>query len=67
MKKIMTMAVAALFSAVTFAQEVGDGVVRIKTTDGETTPLLMNNIKDITIEEVTPLSMDIEVSNITET
>ena len=67
MKKIITMAIAAMFSAVTFAQEVSERVMRIQTIDGETTPLLLDKVQDISFEEITPLSMDIEVSNITET
>ncbi len=67
MKKILTMAMAALFSVATFAQTTGDRVLKIKTTDGESTALMLNTVKDITVEPVTPLSMDIEVSNITET
>ena len=41
--------------------------MRIQTIDGETTPLLLDKVQDISFEEITPLSMDIEVSNITET
>lgn len=67
MKKIITMAIAAMFSAVTFAQEVSERVMRIQTIDGMTTPLLLDKVQDISFEEITPLSMDIEVSNITET
>ena len=67
MKKIITMAIAAMFSAVTFAQEVSERVMRIQTIDGVTTPLLLDKVQDISFEEITPLSMDIEVSNITET
>lgn len=67
MKKILTMAMAAMFSVATFAQTTGDRVLKIKTTDGESTALMLNTVKDITVEEVTPLTMDIEVSNITET
>lgn len=67
MKKIITMAVAALFSAATFAQETNDNVMRIKTVDGETTSLMLNTVKDITITEVTPLAMDIEVTGVTQT
>lgn len=70
MKKIMTIAAAALFSMATFAQETADNadrVMKIKTTDGESTALMLNTVKGITVEQVTPLTMDIEVSNITET
>ena len=67
MKKIITMAVAALLSAASFAQETNENVLRIKTVDGETTSLMMNTVKDITFEEIKPLTMDIEVSNITQT
>lgn len=67
MKKIITMAVAALFSAATFAQETNENVMRIKTVDGETTSLMLNTVKDITITEVTPLTMDIEVTGVTQT
>ncbi len=67
MKKIITMAIAAMFSAVTFAQEVSENVMRIKTMDGTTTPLLLNNVKNVAFEEITPLTMNIEVTNITTT
>ena len=70
MKKIITMAVAALFSMASFAQETtdkADRVMKIKTADGESTAIMLNNVKDITVEPVAPLTMDIEVSNITET
>ena len=70
MKKIITIAVAALFSMVSFAQETtdkADRVMKIKTVDGESTALMLDNVKDITVEQVTPLTMDIDVSNITET
>lgn len=67
MKKILTMAFALLFSAATFAQKEGDNVLRIKTADGDTYPVLLNNVKDIAFEEITPLTMDIEVTDIKQT
>lgn len=70
MKKIITIAAAALFSMATFAQETTDAadrVMKIKTTDGESTAVMLNTVKSISVEQVTPLTMDIEVSNITET
>lgn len=64
MKKIMTIAAALVLSAAAFAQEVGDRVMRVHTVDGETTSLLVNQIKNIHFEEITPLNMNIEVSNV---
>ena len=65
MKKIITMAIAALLSVTAFAQEKKDNVIRITTTDNESEIMMLNTVESISFEEVTPLTMDIEVSNIT--
>lgn len=67
MKKIITMAIAALLSVTAFAQEKKDNVIRITTTDNESEIMMLNTVENISFEEVTPLTMDIEVSNITKT
>lgn len=64
MKKLLLLTIAALMSVMSFAQEVSDNVIKIFTSDGITTPILSKDIKDITFEEITPLSMDIEISNV---
>lgn len=66
MKKIMTMAVAALLSVSAFAQEKVDRVMKITTTEGESESMMLNTVKTISFEEVQPLTMNIEVSNITQ-
>lgn len=65
MKKIITMAIAALLSVTAFAQEKKDNVIKITTTDNESEIMMLNTVESISFEEVTPLTMDIEVSNIT--
>ena len=65
MKKIITMAIAALLSVTAFAQEKKDNVIKITTTDKESEIMMLNTVESISFEEVTPLTMDIEVSNIT--
>ncbi len=67
MKKILTMAVAAIFSAVSFAQETAENALKIKLFDNDSVSFLLSSIQDIAIEEVKPLSMDIQVSDITDT
>ena len=67
MKKIITMAIAALLSVSAFAQKEGDRIMRISTIDGDKTPFILNDVKEITFEEIIPLTMDIEVSNIQST
>ena len=64
MKKLIILTIAALMSAISFAQTSADIVMRTHTADGIMTPLLTKNIKDICFEEITPLTMDITVSNI---
>ena len=64
MKKLLLLTIAALMSVMSFAQEVSDSVIKIFTSDGITTPILSKDIKDITFEEITPLNMDIEISNV---
>lgn len=64
MKKLIILTIAALMSAISFAQTSADIVMRTHTADGTMTPLLTKNIKDICFEEITPLTMDITVSNI---
>ena len=66
MKKILTITVAALFSVASFSQESADNALKIKMCDGDSLSYLLSSIKDITIEEVTPMSMDIQVSDVTE-
>ena len=66
MKKILTITVAALFSVASFSQESADNTLKIKMCDGDSLSYLLSSIKDITIEEVTPMSMDIQVSDVTE-
>ncbi|MEE0317830.1 MAG: hypothetical protein UDS46_10100 [Bacteroidales bacterium] len=66
MKKIMTMAVAALLSVSAFAQEKVNRVMKITTTEGESESMMLNTVKTISFEEVQPLTMNIEVSNITQ-
>lgn len=67
MKKIITMAIAVLLSVSAFAQKEGDRIMRISTIDGDKTPFILNDVKEITFEEIIPLTMDIEVSNIQST
>ena len=62
----MTMAVAALLSVSAFAQEKVDRVMKITTTEGESESMMLNTVKTISFEEVQPLTMNIEVSNITQ-
>lgn len=50
-----------MLSVAAMAQKPGDGVLRIHTTDGEVTPIFTKNIKSMTFEEVTPLTMNIDV------
>lgn len=64
MKKLILLTMAALMSAMSFAQESNDNVMKIYTSDGIMTPIASKEIKDITFEEITPLSMDIEISNV---
>lgn len=64
MKKLIILTIAAMMSAISFAQTSADIVMRTHTADGSMTPLLTKNIKDICFEEITPLTMDITVSNI---
>ena len=59
------MAIAALLSVTAFAQEKKDNVIKITTTDKESEIMMLNTVESISFEEVTPLTMDIEVSNIT--
>lgn len=66
MKKILTMAVAAMVSFVSYAQDTADKALKITMCDNDSVSYLLSSIKDITIEEVTPLSMDIKVSDVTE-
>lgn len=61
MKKIIATIAATLLAGVAMAQQPGEGVLRVHTSDGEVTPILTKNIKNITFEHVTPLSMDIDV------
>lgn len=61
MKKFIATIAAALMTTAAMAQQPGEGVLRIHTTDGEVTPVLTKNIKNITFEQVTPLAMDIDV------
>lgn len=64
MKKLIILTIAAMMSAISFAQTSADIVMRTHRADGTMTPLLTKNIKDICFEEITPLTMDISVSNI---
>ncbi len=66
MKKIFAMAVAALFSIAAMAQETADKALKVKLHDNDSVAILLSSIKDIKIEEVKPLSMDIQVSGVTE-
>lgn len=66
MKKILTMAVAAILSVASYAQETADNALKIMMCDNDSVSYLLSSIKDITIEEVTPLSMDIQVTDVTE-
>lgn len=61
MKKIIATIAASVLSVAAMAQKPGDGVLRIHTTDGEVTPIFTKNIKSMTFEEVTPLTMNIDV------
>lgn len=61
MKKIIATIAASVLSVAAMAQKPGDGVLRIHTTDGEVTPIFTKNIKSMTFEEVTPLTMSIDV------
>lgn len=61
MKKIIATIAASVLSMAAMAQKPGDGVLRIHTTDGEVTPIFTKNIKSMTFEEVTPLTMNIDV------
>ena len=44
MKKIITMAIAALLSVTAFAQEKKDNVIRITTTDNESEIMMLNTV-----------------------
>ena len=57
MKKIITMAIAALLSVSAFAQKEGDRIMRISTIDGDKTPFILNDVKEITFEEIIPLNI----------
>lgn len=61
MKKFIATIAAALMTTAAMAQQPGEGVLRIHTADGDVTPILTKNIKNITFERVTPLAMDIDV------
>ena len=51
MKKLILLTMAALMSAMSFAQESNDNVMKIYTSDGIMTPIASKEIKDITFEE----------------
>lgn len=61
MKKLIATIAASVLSVAAMAQNPGDGVLRIHTADGEVTPIFTKNIKSLTFEEVTPLTMNIDV------
>lgn len=61
MKKFIATIAASVLSVAAMAQNPGDGVLRIHTADGEVTPIFTKNIKSLTFEEVTPLTMNIDV------
>ena len=50
MKKLILLTMAALMSAMSFAQESNDNVMKIYTSDGIMTPIASEVIKDITFE-----------------
>lgn len=69
--KIIALSAVMLLSVGTYAQDADDKaddnvdrVMEIATSDNETTSILVNDVDEVTFEEVVPLSMNINVETV---